>query len=228
MRILKLKLAYAEKYSDEFKLRERELRSEITRLRGEHTTTLRIEREKIEQQHRIKVATLEESKAKAIAEAQQLEFQLKVLSYQQNHDKQNSLLEQRLNFSMQSEKAASEAEHREAELRISMTAMQTKHDAELRAQKDQFTAEKMELVQKVQAVKRFILKTCQLSMSRLSELRAAAIPHAEPPVARRAPAPARAHRLPRRPNPPAPLRARERAFGRRRRRRRRRPARTRR
>ncbi len=152
MRILKLKLAYAEQYSDEFKLRERELRSEITRLRGEHATTLRIERDKAEQQHKIKIAALEESRSKAIADAQNLEFQLKVLSYQQNHDKQNSLLEQRLNFTMQSEKAASEAEHREAELRISITAMQTKHDSELRALKDQFTAEKTDLIQKVHAV----------------------------------------------------------------------------
>jgi hypothetical protein len=164
--MLKLKLVYAEKYSEEFKLRERELRSEITRLRGEHTTTLRIEREKAEQQHKIKIAALEESRYKAVAEAQQLEFQLKVLSYQQNHDKQNSLLEQRLNFTMQSEKTASEAEHREAELRISITAMQTKHDAELRALKDQLTAEKMELDQKVCALKRLApAKLCQVSMS---------------------------------------------------------------
>ena len=149
LRILKLKLAYSEKYCEEFKLRERDLRNEIAKLRTESASSLKIEIEKVEQQHRLKVAALEESRCKAVAEAQQLEFQLKVLSYQQNHDKQNALLEQRLNFTMQSEKAASEAEHRESELRNTITALQTKHEVEMRTVKDQLGSEKLDLVRKV-------------------------------------------------------------------------------
>lgn len=149
LRVLKLKLAYSEKYCDEFRLRERELRNEIAKLRAENSSNLRIEREKIEQQYRTKLAALEESKTKAVTEAQQLEFQLKVLSYQQNHDKQNALLEQRLNFTMQAEKASSEAEHREAELKMTLTNLQSKHEAELRSLRDQSSAEKTELARKV-------------------------------------------------------------------------------
>jgi leucyl aminopeptidase len=146
---LKLKLEYSEKYCDELKVRERELRNEIAKLRLENQSSLRIEREKIEQQYRIKLSALEESRAKAVNDAQQLELQLKVLSYQQNHDKQNALLEQRLTFTMQADKAASEAEHREAELRTAMTSAQNKHESEARTLKDQISAERIEMTRKV-------------------------------------------------------------------------------
>ena len=141
---LKLKLEYAEKYNEDAKVREKESREEIARLRSANEAALKEAREKAEQELKVQVAAVEERRAKAVAESQQLEQ--KLLQYQKDNEKQTALLEQGIEFA---KKSAAESQQRETECRRALESLRKDFDNEIKSLQERLEQDKANLTKQV-------------------------------------------------------------------------------
>jgi hypothetical protein len=141
---LKLKLEYAEKYNEDAKIREKETREEIARMRNANEVALKEARERAEQEMKVQVAVVEERRAKAVAESQQLEQ--KLLQYQKDNEKQTALLEQGIEFA---KKSATESQQREAECRRALESLRKDFDNEVKTLQQKLELDKANLTKQV-------------------------------------------------------------------------------